>query len=59
MENMNYDLRSVQEVRNLARKGQIATERLAGSGKLRLTSMCLSIVRRVGDGSVSMGRNTR
>lgn len=30
-----------------------------GSGKLRLTSMCLSIVRRVGDGSVSMGRNTR
>ena len=30
-----------------------------GSGILRLTSMCLSIVRRVGDGSVSMGRNTR
>ena len=28
MENMDYDLRSVQEVRNLARLGQIATEQI-------------------------------
>ena len=29
MQTMDYDLRSVQEVRDLARKGQIATEKLA------------------------------
>lgn len=29
MENIDYDLRSVQEARDLARKGQIATEKLA------------------------------
>ena len=29
MQNIDYDLRSVQEVRDLARLGQIATERIA------------------------------
>lgn len=29
MENMDYDLRSIQEVRDLARLGQIATEQIA------------------------------
>ena len=29
MENMDYDLRSVQEVRDMARLGQIATEQIA------------------------------
>ena len=28
MENMDYDLRSIQEVRNLARLGQVAQDRL-------------------------------
>ena len=29
MENMDFDLRSVQEARDLARAGQIATEQIA------------------------------
>ena len=29
MDNMDYDLRSVQEVRDMARLGQIATEQIA------------------------------
>ncbi len=29
MQNIDYDLRSVQEVRDLARLGQIATEKIA------------------------------
>ena len=30
MENFDYDLQSVQEARNLARLGKIATDKLAG-----------------------------
>lgn len=44
MEHMDYDLRSVQEVRDLARKGQIATEQIAGYSQEQIDKIVLSMV---------------
>ena len=45
MENMDYDLRSVQEVRNLARLGQIATEQIANYTEEQVDKIIRNMVR--------------
>lgn len=45
MENMDYDLRSVQEVRNLARLGQIATEQIANYTEEQIDKIIRNMVR--------------
>ena len=45
MENMDYDLRSVQEVRNLARLGQIATEQIANYNEEQIDKIIRNMVR--------------
>ena len=45
MENMDYDLRSVQEVRNLARLGQIATEQIANYTEEQIDKILRNMVR--------------
>lgn len=45
MENMDYDLRSVQEVRDLARLGQIATEQIANYTEEQIDKIIRNMVR--------------
>lgn len=45
MENIDYDLRSVQEARDLARKGQIATEKLATYTEEQIDRIIRNMVR--------------
>lgn len=45
MENMDFDLRSVQEARNLARLGQIATEQLATYNEEQIDRIIRNMVR--------------
>ena len=56
MENMDYDLRSVQEVRNLARKGQIATERLATYTEEQIDRIIRNMVRVAEENAVSLAQ---
>lgn len=45
MENFDYDLRSVQEVRNLARAGKIASERIADYSEAQIDSILCNMVK--------------
>ena len=45
MENMDYDLRSVQEVRDMARLGQIATEQIATYTEEQIDKILVNMVR--------------
>ena len=45
MENMDYDLRSVQEVRDMARLGQIATEQIATYTEEQIDRILVNMVR--------------
>lgn len=56
MENMDYDLRSVQEVRNLARKGQIATEQIAKYSQEQIDKIVLNMVKAAQANAVSLAK---
>ena len=45
MQNIDYDLRSVQEVRDLARLGQIATEKIANYTEDQIDRIIRNMVR--------------
>ena len=45
MDNMDYDLRSVQEVRDMARLGQIATEQIATYSEEQIDKILVNMVR--------------
>ena len=56
MENMDYDLRSVQEVRNLARLGQIATEQIATYNEDQIDRIIRNMVRAAEANAVSLAQ---
>ena len=56
MENMDYDLRSVQEVRDLSRKGQIATERLATYTEEQIDRIIRNMVRVAEENAVMLAQ---
>lgn len=56
MENMDYDLRSVQEVRNLARKGQIATEQIAKYSQEQIDKIVLNMVKAAQANAVELAK---
>lgn len=56
METIDYDLRSVQEARNLARKGQIATERLATYTEEQIDRIIRNMVRVAEENAVSLAQ---
>lgn len=56
MENMDYDLRSVQEVRNLARLGKIATEQIANYTEEQIDRILCSMVRAAEANAVSLAK---
>lgn len=56
METIDYDLRSVQEARNLARKGQIATERLATYTEEQIDRIIRNMVRVAEENVVSLAQ---
>lgn len=56
MENMDYDLRSVQEVRNLARLGKIATEQIANYTEEQIDRILCNMVRVAEANAVSLAK---
>ena len=56
MEHMDYDLRSVQEVRNLARQGQIATEQIAKYNQEQIDRIVLNMVKVAQENAVSLAQ---
>ena len=56
MENMDYDLRSVQEARNLARLGQIATEQIATYNEDQIDRIIRNMVRVAEANAVSLAQ---
>lgn len=56
MEHMDYDLRSVQEVRNLARNGQIATEQIAKYSQEQIDRIVLNMVKVAKANAVSLAK---
>lgn len=56
MEHMDYDLRSVQEVRNLARQGQIATEQIAKFSQEQVDKIVLNMVKVAQANAVSLAK---
>lgn len=56
MENMDYDLRSVQEVRNLARLGQIATDQIANYTEDQIDKIIRNMVRVAEANAVSLAQ---
>lgn len=56
MEHMDYDLRSVQEVRDLARQGQIATEQIAKYSQEQVDRIVLNMVRVAQENAVSLAK---
>lgn len=56
MENMDYDLRSVQEVRNLARLGQIATEQIASYTEEQIDRILCNMVKAAEANAVELAR---
>lgn len=56
MENIDYDLRSVQEARDLARKGQIATEKLATYTEEQIDRIIRNMVRVAEENAVSLAQ---
>lgn len=56
MENMDYDLRSIQEVRNLARLGQIATEQIADYNEEQIDRIIRNMVKTAEENAVMLAR---
>lgn len=56
MQTMDYDLRSVQEVRDLARKGQIATEKLATYTEEQVDRIVRNMVRVAEENAVMLAQ---
>ena len=56
MQTMDYDLRSVQEVRDLARKGQIATEKLATYTEEKVDRIVRNMVRVAEENAVMLAQ---
>lgn len=56
MENIDYDLRSVQEARDLARKGQIATEKLATYTEDQIDRIIRNMVRVAEENAVTLAQ---
>lgn len=56
MENMDYDLQSVQEARDLARKGQVATEKLATYTEEQIDRIIRNMVRVAEENAVSLAQ---
>lgn len=56
MEHMDYDLRSVQEVRDLARRGQIATEQIAKYSQEQVDRIVLNMVKVAKENAVSLAK---
>lgn len=56
MENMDYDLRAIQEVRNLARLGQIATEQIANYNEEQIDKIVRNMVRVAEANEVSLAQ---
>lgn len=56
MQNIDYDLRSVQEVRDLARLGQIATEKIANYTEDQIDRIIRNMVRVAEENAVSLAQ---
>ena len=56
MQNIDYDLRSVQEVRDLARLGQIATERIASYTEDQIDKIIRNMVRVAEENAVMLAQ---
>lgn len=56
MENFDYDLRSVQEVRNLARLGKIATEQIADYTEEQIDRILRNMVKVAAENSVMLAK---
>ena len=56
MQNIDYDLRSVQEARDLARLGQIATERIATYNEEQIDKIIRNMVRVAEENAVSLAQ---
>ena len=56
MQNIDYDLRSVQEVRDLARLGQIATEKIANYTEDQIDRIIQNMVRVAEENAVSLAQ---
>lgn len=56
MQNIDYDLRSVQEVRDLARLGQIATEKIATYTEDQIDKIIRNMVRVAEENAVSLAQ---
>ncbi|MDD6311216.1 MAG: acetaldehyde dehydrogenase (acetylating) [Firmicutes bacterium] len=56
MQNIDYDLRSVQEVRDLARLGQIATEQIATYTEEQIDKIVRNMVRVAEENAVSLAK---
>ncbi len=56
MENMDYDLRSVQEVRDLVRMGQIATEQIANYNEEQIDRILRNMVKVAEENAVMLAK---
>lgn len=56
MENFDYDLRSVQEVRNLARMGKVAANQIACYSEEQIDRILCSMVKAAKENAVSLAR---
>ena len=56
MQNIDYDLRSVQEVRDLARLGQIATEKIANYNEEQIERIIKNMVRVAEENAVTLAQ---
>lgn len=56
MENIDYDLRSVQEVRDLVRLGQIAQEQIANYNADQIDRIIRNMVRVAEENAVSLAQ---
>lgn len=56
MENFDYDLRSVQEVRNLARLGKIAADQIAEFSEEKIDKILRNMVKAAKENAVSLAR---
>ncbi len=56
MENFDYDLRSVQEVRNLARMGKVAADQIADYTEEQINRILCNMVRVAKENAVSLAR---
>ncbi|MBN7774451.1 acetaldehyde dehydrogenase (acetylating) [Clostridium aminobutyricum] len=56
MENFDFDLRSVQEVRDLARIGKVATEQIAHYSEEQIDKILCNMVKAAQENAVSLGQ---